>query len=307
MDELFKLLNPDNTVTINRPLAHALGTNEAIIYSALIAKQAFYEQREMLDSEGWFYSTVNDLEESTALTKRQQSYSIKALVVAGLIESEKRGMPARRCFRVLENVELLKSYIEKGAAKMFELNPIAQKSGENVSASGNKTARQAETNSSDKSEQNVAYTYNPNNKSKIKNPNQSIFPDWIDRIDNSTKGYCSSEERAEYLQLIRDNIEYDYQAEKEKVDELVEIMLDVICSANKTVRVNGEDMPQEVVKSRFLKLNGSHIDYVLTSLKRNTTDVRNIRAYLITALYNAPTTIDSYYTAWVNHDMCGKS
>ena len=82
-------------------------------------------------------------------------------------------------------------------------------------------------------------------------------------------------------------------------------MLDVICSANDTVRVNGENMPQEIVKSRFLKLNSSHIDYVLTALKKNTSEVRNIRAYLITALYNAPTTIDSYYTAWVNHDMRG--
>ena len=158
-----------------------------------------------------------------------------------------------------------------------------------------------------KSEQNVAYTYNLNNKSKVINPNQSIpqTADVNDRIDNSTKPCCSSGERAEYLQLIRENIEYDFQAEKEKISEIVEIMLDVICSTKDTIRVNGEDMPQEIVKSRFLKLNSSHIDYVLTALKKNTSEVKNIRAYLITALYNAPTTIDSYYTAWVNHDMYG--
>ncbi len=71
MDEIFKLLNPDNTVTINRPLAHALGTNEAIIYSALIAKQLYYEKRGMLDSSGYLYSTIDDLKESTSLSKRQ--------------------------------------------------------------------------------------------------------------------------------------------------------------------------------------------------------------------------------------------
>ncbi len=92
-----------------------------------------------------------------------------------------------------------------------------------------------------------------------------------------------------------------------EVDELVEIMLDVICSTNKTVRVNSEELAHELVKSRFLKLDSSHIDYVLTSLKKNTTEVHNIRAYLITALYNAPTTIDSYYTARVNHDLYGKA
>ena len=84
-------------------------------------------------------------------------------------------------------------------------------------------------------------------------------------------------------------------------------MLDVVCSSQSTVRVHGEDLPHEVVKSRFLKLNHEHIEYVLLSLKRNTSDVKNIRAYLITTLYNAPTTIDSYYTALVNHDMYGSA
>lgn len=124
-------------------------------------------------------------------------------------------------------------------------------------------------------------------------------------MDFPQKGY-SPEEREAYLELIKENIEYDYQTEKEKIDEIVEIMLDVICSTKDTIRVNGEDMPHEIVKSRFLKLDSSHIDYVLTSLKKNTSEVRNIRAYLITALYNAPTTIDGYYTALVNHDMYGK-
>ncbi|MCH5204835.1 MAG: hypothetical protein J1F03_08790 [Oscillospiraceae bacterium] len=83
-------------------------------------------------------------------------------------------------------------------------------------------------------------------------------------------------------------------------------MLDVICSTKPTVRVNGEELPKELVKSKFLKFDEGHIDYVLFSLKNNSTDVRNIRSYLITALYNAPNTIGSYYTSRVNHDMMGK-
>ncbi len=115
----------------------------------------------------------------------------------------------------------------------------------------------------------------------------------------------SVEERNDYLALIRENIDYDCFTEKEKVDELVGIMLDVVCSTNDTVRVNGEYMPQEVVKSRFLKLNYEHVDYMLTSMQKNTSNIHNIRAYLVTALYNAPETMDNYYTAWVNHDMRG--
>ena len=127
-------------------------------------------------------------------------------------------------------------------------------------------------------------------------------------MDNSAE-IVYVEERENYLELIRENIEYDCfeEMEQEKVDELVEIMVDVVCSNQSTVRVHGEDLPHEVVKSRLLKLNHEHIEYVLLSLKRNTSDVKNIRAYLITTLYNAPTTKDAFFTALVNHDMCGSA
>ena len=127
------------------------------------------------------------------------------------------------------------------------------------------------------------------------NLNLSIISDGIDVID----------ERSTYLEIIKSNIEYDYFSEKERVDELVEIMLDVICSEKEYIRVNGENVSQEIVKSRFLKLTNSHIEYLLMTLKDNTTDVRNVRSYLITALYNAPTTMDSHYELKVNHDLYG--
>lgn len=303
MDEIFKLLNPDNTVTLNRPLAHILGANAAIIYSALAAKQAYYEQRGMLDTEGFFYSTIDDLKESTSLSKRQQGGAIKTLVEVGLVYCKKRGMPARRCFRLCEDIALLNKLIESGkSATVKRVFPPSTE--QNALTSGNKSVQQVGAKCDDKSEQNEPYTYNLKKKTKVDNPNQSILPDKTDMMDNPTKA-CSFDERSEYLEIIKENIEYDYQTEKEKIYEIVEIMLDVICSTKDTIRVNGEDMPHEIVKSRFLKLDSSHIDYVLTALKKNTSEVRNIRAYLITALYNAPTTMDNYYTAWVNHDMHG--
>lgn len=127
MDEIFKLLNPDNTMTINRPLAHALGTSEAIIYSALIAKQAYYEQREMLDEDGYFFCTISDLQESTGLTRYQQDGAIKNLIDVNLIECCKKGIPARRFFRVNDNVDLLRTLLQKGEEIMQSLNPLAGK------------------------------------------------------------------------------------------------------------------------------------------------------------------------------------
>lgn len=117
-------------------------------------------------------------------------------------------------------------------------------------------------------------------------------------------------ERENYFSVLKENISYDYLCEQHKddtgrIDEMLEIMLDVICSEKPTIRANSEELPKEVVKSTFLKLDESHIDYVLTAMNKNPTDVRNIRAYLITALYNAPKTIDNYYQAWVNHDLKG--
>ena len=80
-------------------------------------------------------------------------------------------------------------------------------------------------------------------------------------------------------------------------------MLDAVCSTAPTIRINGEDMPQQVVKSRFLKLNSSHIEYVLEAMNKNPSDIRNIRAYLLTALYNASLMIDNCSTKKRNKSL----
>ena len=117
-------------------------------------------------------------------------------------------------------------------------------------------------------------------------------------------------ERESSRELILENIEYDYliqnhQLDRDRLDELVELMVDTVCSNREMIRIAGDDYPAEVVKSRFLKLDSSHIEYVLDRMRENTTYVRNIKKYLLAALYNAPATIDSYYTSLVSHDLYG--
>lgn len=129
---------------------------------------------------------------------------------------------------------------------------------------------------------------------------QSINLDETDAMD----------EREQYRELIRENLEVDYFTQDHRFDiarinEIVEIVLDAVCSTRPTIRINGEDMPQHVVKSRFLKLNSSHIEYVLHAMDECPSDIRNIRAYLLTTLYNASLTIDNYYSARVNYDFHG--
>ena len=129
---------------------------------------------------------------------------------------------------------------------------------------------------------------------------QSINLDGMDRMD----------ERSEYEEIIKENLDYDILCQDPKFDkdrfrEIMDIMLDAVCSTAPTIRINGEDMPQQVVKSRFLKLDSSHIEYVFHAMKECPSNIRNIRAYLLTTLYNAPATMDNFYSAKVNHDFNG--
>ncbi len=130
------------------------------------------------------------------------------------------------------------------------------------------------------------------------NKDQSINLDRMDGMDL----------RKQYEEIVIGNIELDMLQSRfssEQVYEMMEIILDTICSSRNTVRINGSDIPHEVVKSRFLKLTYNHIEYVLQAMEDCPSDIRNIRAYLLTALYNASLTIDNYYSARVNHDLHG--
>lgn len=119
------------------------------------------------------------------------------------------------------------------------------------------------------------------------------------------------DEATAYMELIRENIDYDILMsnkqwnDREMYEELYQLICEVVCIPRKTIRIAGEEFPYNLVKSKFLKLNSSHLQYVIGCMERNTTKVANIKAYLITALYNAPSTMSHYYTAEVNHDFCG--
>ena len=111
-----------------------------------------------------------------------------------------------------------------------------------------------------------------------------------------------------YRNLILENIDYDVLAsdphvDRELLDEIVDLVQETVCSTRSRIRVAGNDYPTEVVRSKLLKLNSEHIRFVMDCLKQNTTRIRNIRQYLLTVLFNAPSTMSSYYTALVAHDM----
>ena len=144
----------------------------------------------------------------------------------------------------------------------------------------------------------------------ILSPNPSPFTE--DAAEPERKGTEAKTQSAIeiYRDIIKDNIEYDIliqdpHMDKDRLDEIVDLILETVCTARKTLRIAGDDYPAELVKSKFLKLTSSHIEFVLDCMRENTTKIRNIKQYLRAVLFNAPSTIDSYYTALVAHDMAG--
>ena len=111
-----------------------------------------------------------------------------------------------------------------------------------------------------------------------------------------------------YRELILENIEYDclkqrYPLYLDDLNEIVELLVETVCAKRKTTRISGANFPHEIVRSRFLKLDSSHIEFGMDCLQKNTTQVRNIKQYLLAVLFNAPTTMNNHYTSLVNHDM----
>ena len=125
------------------------------------------------------------------------------------------------------------------------------------------------------------------------------------------KGYdgigCDSYE--EVKELVYENIEYEHFKQhgkigmRERLDEIADIIIETLCSTKDTINIAGDDYPAQLVKDKMRKINSSHIEYVFDCLDKNTTYVRNIKRYLLATLFNAPSTIDSYYAALVNHDL----
>ena len=220
-------------------------------------------------------SAVQELEDAGYIIRRQRR--------------DKNGRMAQSEYLVFEIPELAKPALDSPSSeKPIPVNPTTA-----IPTSENLT--QINTNQVITHQENTLLNKTPSiNHSGTGRRNDRT--DWMD-------------ERERYREIIEENIEYEIMKDRpdgDRLGEIVEIMLDAVCSTAPTIRINGEDMPQQVVKSRFLKLNSSHIEYVLEAMSKNPSDIRNIRAYLLTALYNASLTIDNYYSALVNHDFYGQ-
>ena len=231
----------------------------------------------------------------------------------GLVEKVRRGLGKPDIIYVKNFASISEQMDEKEPANADEITEVGKsnfKKSENRT-SGSQKIKLQEVRESNPNYTNYNQTYmnqtnynhteesynNPINQSATEKPQDDV----IDSMDDAQA----------YIELIKENINYDHHmkydgyGEKELYDELFGIICEVVCVKRKSIRVAGEDYPYELVKSRFLKLNSSHLEYVIGCMKETTTKITNIKAYMITALYNAPTTINHFYQQEVQHDMYG--
>lgn len=145
------------------------------------------------------------------------------------------------------------------------------------------------------------------NKTELNQSDSFLFPPVREKKRGKGKRY-DPEQRAETRQRVREQIEYDILIANDPLcraglDEILALIVDVLCSGAETITVSGDDKPAEVVKEQFRKLDGAYVRFVMECMKQNTTRIYNMRQYLIAALYNAPMTYDHYYGSLVSHDF----
>ena len=294
-------------VLMTAPHFKRLSSDAKILYGLMLDRMGLSMKNGWIDKDNrvYIFFTLEDLQDSLNCghTKGVKILAeLDAETGIGLIERIKQGQgkPTRI---------YVKNFIlpVDNLANADNRNPDFPKT--EVQTSANEKSRLHENGSADFRNADTNQTYvNKNNFSHIEY--QSIYPNAQAPPPNQTHSDKMDliDTMDTYRMIIHENIEYDILVErydKNHVDEYVQIMLDAICSQNKTVRVDCGEYPTEVVKSRLLKLDSSHLEYVMDSMAKNTTKVRNIKNYILTALYNSFATIDTYYSALVNHDLYG--
>lgn len=267
-----------------------------VLYGLLLDRMALSVKNSWLDEGGRVYIifTISDVMETLGCAEQKANKLLSELDSAkgvGLIERKRRGLGK-------PNVIYVKNFIDKTQPKSQIQNCENHKSRDVKTTTPE--MRKSQTNNTDL------------NNTELSETDLSIYPAKpeppVDKSSSAQRRTDKMDLMDSYRELIKENIDYDILLvdnpyDQERIDGFVELLTETVCSGRKTIRINQEDMPAEIVRSRLLKLDSEHIRYVMDCLSKNTTLVGNIRAYTLSALFNAPTTISQYYASLVSHDM----
>ena len=254
----------------------ALSTDAKVLYGLLLDRISLSRENGWMDDAGrvYVYYTIKSVKKSMRCANTKACGLLRELDEFGLIERKKQGLGKptiiyAKDFTRFRKAELL------GSDKQNSV----------ILHTGTLDNRKSESNKTEK---------NKTESSKTNPILSGADKDMDERT--SYRNYLDS-------QLDMEIMYERYPYDRETLDAIMDLMLDVVCSKRKTIRIAGDDKPVSVVKSQFLKINSMHLEYVMDCRKKNPAKVRNIKQYLLAAIYNAPLTMQSYYQAWVNNDM----
>ena len=284
----------------------SLSTDAKVLYGLMLDRMAFSVKNKWFDGESkaYIYFSVEDTMEMLNCKKNKAIATIKELdseTGIGLIEKKRQGQGKPTIIYVktfmVEDTEMVQK-LEKQTSER-EKNPVDNSSevGEN-----NFLKLEKQTSRSPKSKH-LEVGKKDSNNTNINNTENSNT-DLI--LSADTDG--GLDEYTAYTEIIKENLEWEilcarYPYDRELLEGIFDLILETVLCKNGNILIAKNEYPVQLVKSKFLKLHSGHIEYVLDCLKGNTSKVRNIKKYLLAALFNAPSTISGYYQAEVNHDM----
>lgn len=254
----------------------ALSTDAKVLYGLLLDRISLSRENGWLDDAGrvYVYYTIKSVKRSMRCANTKACGLLRELDDFGLIERKKQGLGK-------PTIIYVKDFTRFRKAERLD----SEKQNSVILHTGTLDNRKSETNKTEKN----------NTESNKTNPILSGADKDMDER-TSYRNYLNS-------QLDMEIMYERYPYDRETLDAIMDLMLDVVCSKRRTIRIAGDDKPVNVVKSQFLKINSMHLEYVMDCMKKNPAKVRNIKQYLLAAIYNAPLTMQSYYQAWVNNDM----
>ena len=254
----------------------ALSTDAKVLYGLLLDRISLSRENGWMDDAGrvYVYYTIKSVKKSMRCANTKACGLLRELDEFGLIERKKQGLGKPTIIYVKDFTRFRKAEL-LGSDKQNSV----------ILHTGTLDNRKSESNKTEK---------NKTESSKTNPILSGADKDMDERT--SYRNYLNS-------QLDMEIMYERYPYDRETLDAIMDLMLDVVCSKRRTIRIAGDDKPVNVVKSQFLKINSMHLEYVMDCMKKNPAKVRNIKQYLLAAIYNAPLTMQSYYQAWVNNDM----
>ena len=301
-----------------------LSSDAKLLYGLMLDRMSLSMQNGWVDDENRAYIiyTVDSIVEDLGCSKPTCTKIIRELDSnngIGLIEKKRRGLGKPDIIYVKNFTSAIKDDVENEPANADKCTEVKNF---NFWEKKNLTSGSKETLPQEVKKYAPNYTdYNHTDRNNINPINQSDqFGNIPDREADNLEGADTVQKTDmmdegdginAYMKLIRQNIEYDYHmkydsaGERAMFEEIYALICDVVCVPRKTIRIGKEQYPYELVKARFLKLNSSHVEYVRWCLRETNTKINNIKAYLLTALYNAPSTINHFYQQEVQHNMYG--